>query len=295
MRAPFLTASALPVIVGTAAAYWASGAFRLASFSASLLGVVSLHLGANLANDYFDYITGCDQANPQPTPFSGGSRMIQGGLVSSRATLAVSIAFFSVGIALGLWLNGEVGGNRVLALGAVGVVGGILYSAVPAKLSYRGAGEIVVFALFGPLAVVGAYLCQTGRLAAFPLLVSLPCGLLVLAILLVNEVLDRRWDALVGKRTLVVRLGERGGYRLFLCVYFAAYAWLLVGMALGIYSWLASIGLAPAPLAARHLAPRRALGCRAGTINASRLTVLSHTLTGAAIAASYAVSSLISG
>ena len=295
LRAPFLTASAIPVAVGTAAAYWATGDFYLTRFIATLVGVVSLHLGANLANDYFDYVTGCDELNPEPTPFSGGSRVIQAGLIPSWAILTASLAFFGVGIAQGLWLNSVLPGSVVLWLGAAGVGGGLLYSAVPVKLSYRGAGEIVVFALFGPLAVAGAYLCQTGTLTAFSLLVSLPCGLLVLAILLVNEVLDWRWDRDAGKRTLVVRLGERGGYTLFLLVYFAAYAWLLVGILLQMYSPFAAVGFAPALLAARRLAPRRALGSRAETINASRLTVLSHTLTCGAVAASYLVSSLISG
>lgn len=295
LRAPFLTASAVPVVVGTAAAWWSTGNFYLSHFVAALLGVVSLHLGANVANDYFDYLTGCDQINPQPTPFSGGSRMIQRGLISPRATLAASLAFFGLGAIMGLWLDRVVPGGGVLWLGAAGVAGGLLYSAVPVKLSYRGLGEIVVFALFGPLAVAGAYLCQTGHVTAFALLVSLPCGLLVLAVLLVNEVLDSRWDGEAGKRTLVVRLGERGGYTLFMWVYFAAYAWLLAGIALGIYSRVAMVGVLPAVLAAKHLAPNRALASRADTINASRLTVLSHTFTGASIAASYVLPPLISG
>jgi 1,4-dihydroxy-2-naphthoate octaprenyltransferase len=294
LRAPFLTASAIPVVVGTTAALWSTGDFYLGRFVAALLGVVSLHLGANIANDYFDHLTGCDQLNPEPTPYSGGSRMIERGLVSARATLAASLAFFGIGTGLGLWLVSVVGGNAVLWLGAAGLAGGLLYSAVPVKLSYRGLGEAAVFVLFGPLAVAGAYLCQTGRIDLFPVLASLPCGLLVLAILLVNEVLDWRWDGLAGKRTVVVRLGERRGYLLFLLVYFSAYAWLLEGIVLGIYAWPAAIGLAPAAIAARQLAPGRALASRAATINASRVTVLSHTLTGAVIAASYLVWPLIS-
>lgn len=221
--------------------------------------------------------------------------MIQAGLISPRATLAASLGFFGVAILVGLWLNSVVPGGGVLWLGAAGVLGGFLYSAVPVKLSYRGVGEPVIFALFGPLAVAGAYLCQTGHVSAFALLVSPPCGLSVLAILLVNEVLDCRWDAEAGKRTMVVRLGERGGYTFFLLVYFAAYAWLAAGIALGIYSRLAVVGLVPAAIAARRLAPVRAFASRADTINASRLSVLSHTFTGVAVAASYVVSSPISG
>lgn len=290
LRAPFLTASAIPVLVGTAAAFWAGRVFEPLRLALALGGVVSLHLGANLANDYFDYVTGCDQLNPEPTPFSGGSRVIQNGLISSRAILAASLAFFAIGAALGLVLNALVPGNQVLYLGVAGLAGGLLYSAVPAKLSYRGIGEAVVFALFGPLAVAGAYLCQTGRLEALPFAASVPCGLLVLAILLVNEVLDARWDREAGKRTLVVRLGARRGYLLYLAAYFAAYAWLAAGLLAGIYGPVACLGFLPAIFSARHLLPRRALADRAATVNASRLTVVSHTVTGCLIAASYLLS-----
>jgi 1,4-dihydroxy-2-naphthoate octaprenyltransferase len=289
LRAPFLTASAIPVLVGTAAAFWAERVFEPLRLALALGGVVALHLGANLANDYFDYVTGCDQMNPEPTPFSGGSRVIQNRLIASRSILAVSLTFFAIGGALGLILNAMVPGNRVLYLGIAGLAGGLLYSAAPAKLSYRGIGEIVVFALFGPLAVAGAYLSQTGRLAGLPFAVSMPCGLLVLAILLVNEVLDARWDLEAGKRTVVARLGARRGYLVYLAAYFGAYAWLAGGLLARIYSPAACLAFIPAVLSVRHLLPARALSDRAATVNASRLTVISHTATGCLIAASYLV------
>jgi len=287
MRAPFVTASAVPVLVGTAAAYWAERAFEPLRLALALGGVVSLHLGANLANDYFDHLSGCDQANPEPTPYSGGSRVIQNRLISSGAIVAASLAFFAAGTACGLALNAMVPGNRVLYLGLAGLAGGLLYSAGPARLSYRGLGELVVFALFGPLAVAGAYLVQTGRLDGLAFAASVPCGLLVLAILLVNEVLDARWDAVAGKRTMVVRLGARRGYWFFLAAYFGAYLWLAAGIVAGVFGIAGALALLPAIFSAKHLVPRRALADRAATINASRLTTISHTVTGLLIAASY--------
>jgi 1,4-dihydroxy-2-naphthoate octaprenyltransferase len=290
LRAPFLVASGIPVLVGAGAAFHVAGVFSLTRFLLSLGGVLCLHLGANVANDYFDFVTGCDQMNPEPTPFSGGSRLIQSGLVSSRATLMASLTFLGLGALQGLWLNRLVPGNSVLLLGLAGIGGGLLYSAVPVKLSYRGLGEIVIFALFGPLVVAGSYLVQTGRLAVFPLLASLPCGLLVLAILLVNEVLDVKWDGLAGKCTLVVRLGQRRGYYLYLACYIAAYGWIVAGAVARIYGPLALVGLLPAVVSARDLRPSRALAERSRTVAASARTVMSHTVTGMVIAASYLVS-----
>ncbi|MFZ1947400.1 MAG: 1,4-dihydroxy-2-naphthoate octaprenyltransferase [bacterium] len=293
LRAPFITASAVPVLVGGALAFWATGNFLLERFLLCLGGVVCLHLGANLANDYFDYVTGCDAANPEPTPFSGGSRMIQRGLISARATMAASAAFFALGAVQGIALELSVPGHAVTWLGLAGLAGGLLYSATPAKLSYRGVGELVIFALFGPLAVVGTYLCQTDGLALLPLVVSVPLGLQVTAVLLVNEVLDVRWDGLAGKRTMVVRLGERRGYALYLGVYLAAYAWLAAGAVAGVYSRAALVALVPAVIFLKDLLPARALRDRGATINASRLTVLSHTISGCLVTATYLVSRLM--
>jgi 1,4-dihydroxy-2-naphthoate octaprenyltransferase len=290
LRAPFLTASALPVVVGASAAYWKTGGLAWDRLVASLGGVVCLHLSANLANDYFDYMTGCDDLNPQPTPFSGGSRVIQRGLISGRAILTASGAFCVLAAIQGLWLNAAMNhirpGNTLLWLGLAGIAGGLAYSAGPLRLSYRGAGEAVVFALFGPLVVAGSYFCQTGHLGSFPLLASLPAGLLVLAILVVNEVLDVDWDALAGKRTLVVRLGKRRGFAAYLAAYLGAYAWLGAGILAGIYPPPAVAAFAPLVIL-RCLLPGSALRDRAGTINASRLTVISHTVSAGLIAVSY--------
>ena len=292
LRAPFLTASALPVFVGASAAYWKTGILAWDRLAAAVGGAVCLHLGANLANDYFDYRSGCDDANPEPTPFSGGSRVIQHGLISERALVAASCVFLALGVLQGLWLFARLGGTgsagTVLWLGLAGLAGGVAYSAGPLRLSYRGAGEAVVFLLFGPLAVAGGYVSQAAVLSPLAWLVSVPAGLLVLAILLVNEVLDVRWDGVAGKRTLVVRLGRQRGYDFYLAAYLGAYVWLGAGIVLGIYPLPALAALVPL-VAARRLAPCIALADRASTVRASAITAVSHTLSAALVAVSFLV------
>lgn len=256
-------------------------------FGLTLGGVLCVHLGANLANDYFDEITGCDRENPEPTPFSGGSRVIQQGLLSARAILAASSVFFLLGLVQGLILNTMVPGNTVILLGLLGILLGVLYTAAPVRLSYRGIGEVAVFAAFGPLVVVGSYLCQTGKLEGFPLKVSVPAGLLVLAILLINEILDLTWDERAGKRTIMVILGAGRGYRVFLLAYLGAYAWVAVGIIRGFYTPGAAVAFLPLVLFLKPLIPGRALRERTDTIKASRVTILSHTLTTGLLALSY--------
>jgi 1,4-dihydroxy-2-naphthoate octaprenyltransferase len=228
--------------------------------------------------------------NPEPTPFSGGSRVIQDGLVSARASLALAIAFLAAGFGMGLVLNYMIPGNMVLLLGIAGMLCGYLYSAVPAKLSYRGLGEVVIFAAFGPLTVMGGYLCQTGEVNLFSFLISVPAGLLVLAILLVNEVLDLEWDAKAGKRTLAVRLGRRDAYRLFLVVYLGAFGWIAALLLGGLAPLWGVLSFIPPVLALRGLLPARALATRPALINASRLTILTQVLATAILSVPYWVS-----
>ena len=277
----------MPVVLGSFAAHWHAGVFALDRFLLTLAGVLCVHLGANVANDYYDYVTGADTMNPDPTPFSGGSRVIQDGLVSARASLLLSIGFLTAGFAMGLVLNSMVPGNRVILMGLAGIMCGLLYSAVPAKLSYRGLGEVVIFIAFGPLAVMGSYLCQTGDLDLFAFLVSIPGGLLVLAILLVNEVLDFEWDGRAGKRTLAVRLGKDGAYRLFLGVYLAAFASIIALITTHRATAYAAIAVVPAGLAFGGLMPARALATRPALVNASRLTILTQVIATAILAVSY--------
>jgi 1,4-dihydroxy-2-naphthoate octaprenyltransferase len=279
----------MPVVLGAFAASWHAGVFALDRFLLTLGAVLCVHLGANVANDYYDYVTGADSMNPEPTPFSGGSRVIQDGLVSAKASLTLTIVFLAAGFGMGLVLNSMIPGNKVLLIGIAGILCGFLYSAVPAKLSYRGLGEIVIFIAFGPLTVMGAYLCQTGEIDLFSCLISIPAGLLVLAILLVNEVLDLEWDAKAGKRTLVVRLGKGRAYRLFLAVYVAAFVVIAALLVARLVTPWAAIAFIPPALALGALDPSRALATRSALINASRLTILTQVTTTALLAISYLV------
>lgn len=288
-RAPFLSASLVPVLLGAFAAYYFTGSLSPSRLFLTLAGIACVHLGANLANDYFDYRTGCDSQNPEPTPFSGGSRVIQDGLIPSRTIISVSAALLVAGGLLGLYLNSLIPGNSVILLGALGIAGGLFYTALPVKLSYRGLGEVTVFFCFGPLLVAGAYVVQTAALDARAFAVSVPAGLLVLAILLVNEVLDEKWDRSGGKKTLVVVLGLERGYGLFLAAYIGAYVYIGAGIWLGFYQPVAAVSALPLLLGYRRLAPGRALQSRDGTIDASRVTILSQTVTVLLLALSFLV------
>lgn len=223
MRAPFFTASAVPVLVGTALAFNLTGRFNLYKFILVLIGVPLFNAGTNLANDYYDHKTGNDEMNTRVTPFSGGSRVIQEGTVPPRQMLAASLLFFAAGSIIGLYLNAVTPGNVVLYLGIFGFLSGFFYTAAPVLIGYRGIGEFVVGLDLGTLAILGAYYVQAHSLSWPAFWLSLPIGFLVAAILYINQFPDYDADKAVGKKHLVVRLGKRkavyGYYLLILATY----------------------------------------------------------------------------
>ncbi len=206
-RPAFLTASAAPVLVGSALGFAAADTFSVSLFLLALFATVLLHSGANVANDYYDHISGNDPANKNPTPFSGGSRFIQKGILSAKATLLESIILLAAGGALGIVIIILTRSLFILILGLAGMLGGFFYTAKPIKLCYRTLGEITIGFLFGILPVTGSYYLQTGRVDYHVLPAAFITALLIFLIILINEFPDIGPDASVDKKTLVIRFG----------------------------------------------------------------------------------------
>lgn len=216
-RPQFFPAVILPVTMGTSYASYKGAAFDALSFFLALIAGVLCHGGMNVLNDYFDSLSKADEINLTPlTPFTGGSRMIQNKLMSQGETLLVSLILLFMGSAIGLylvWLKGIF----ILVIGVSGLLTGALYSAPPVFLAGRGLGEITVFLNFGLLTLSGAYFLQTGNLTLDAMIVSLPIGFLIAAILYANEFPDYESDKASGKRNLVVRLTpKRARYGMFI-------------------------------------------------------------------------------
>ncbi|HEX2239680.1 MAG TPA: prenyltransferase [Actinomycetota bacterium] len=246
-RVPFLTATIVPVMLGALVA-------RSHGFSSwwltmlALLGACAIHLALNVTNDVADATSGADEANVNPTMFSGGSRMIQYGLVSLQAMKRAAIGLYAAGIAIGLYLA-ATRGVEILWLGVAGVFLSIFYSAGPLRLVHRGVGEICVALGFGPIMVLGAYYVVAQRWSFEAFYASLPVALLIMLVLYVNSIPDRPADARTGKRTLIVRLSKEAvirGYALSVGLTFALIA---IGAATGLMPIWTLIALATIPMA----------------------------------------------
>jgi 1,4-dihydroxy-2-naphthoate octaprenyltransferase len=190
-------------------------------------------------------------------PFAGGGRVLITGRVNVNLHLAVALGIFLAGIAVGLVIFGLLGGfgtpaGQLLLL--IGVIGaGSVYSYVgpPLKLANRGLGEFFVGLAFGPLVVVGAFLVQTGTVTLGALFLSLSMGLLVAAILWINEFPDVSADVSVGKRTLMARVGPERAVNVYGGLVAAAFLMPVVASLLGLVPLTTLLTLLALPLAVR--------------------------------------------
>ena len=249
LRAPFLTATLVPVILGSAAAWHDFGVFSWPLFFLALIGAAFIHLGVNLSNDYFDHVSGNDEANKTPTMFSGGSRVIQENLIPAKNILIATMLFFALGAAIGLYLNFILPGNVVIILGAIGIFLGLFYTAPPFKIGYNGLGEIITGIGFGPLMVLGSYFVQAKILTLSAFFVSIPIAILVALILFINEFPDYEADKKSNKKTLVVLSGKKYSVNIYIAFLALAYIIVIAGAISGFMPYYALIVLFTLPLA----------------------------------------------
>jgi 1,4-dihydroxy-2-naphthoate octaprenyltransferase len=250
-RPIFFPASVCPVILGTAWGFRLAGELDTGAFTLAVAATVFVHAAANVINDVYDDISGTDAINAgRIHPFTGGSRFIQDGLMGRTAMRRLGLVLLIVAGLFGLALS-ILKGPEVIIFGLFGMGLGIAYSATPLQLSARGFGELAVGIGFGVLPVTGSAWLQSGTFDLGALLISLPTSFWVLNILLINEMPDSEADAMVGKRTLPVRLGSHGTLSLYLAnntfallaITTAVALGLLPGLAITLPSILLTIGL----------------------------------------------------
>jgi 1,4-dihydroxy-2-naphthoate octaprenyltransferase len=234
-----LPAALAPVLVGTGAAAALDG-FCLGPAVLALVVALALQVAVNYANDYSDGKRGTDSDRVGPM------RLVGSGAAAPREVLIAAGLSFAVAGVAGLGLA-ALSSWWLVAVGAVCIAAAWTYTGGPLPYGYRALGEIFVFVFFGLVAVVGTTYVQTRTLPGLAFAVAVPVGLLIVAILVVNNLRDIEGDALVGKRTLAVLLGDRRTRVLFAGLFVVAFA---VIAAVGVARPWALLGLLAAPLAA---------------------------------------------
>jgi 1,4-dihydroxy-2-naphthoate octaprenyltransferase len=294
LRAPFFTAVVVPVCLGAAIAWARVGAFNVWYFLLTLVGVVCLNAGVNMTNDYFDHTWGSDEINAEfANPFTGGSRLIQMGLVEPKTFLWQGICFFVAGSLIGLVLT-FARGPWVLWLGLIGVFSGFFYTAPPLRLARTGLGEPSVGLAVGLLVAVGSTYVQAQALSWEAVIASLPVMLLITLVLWINQFQDVQADAAVGKNNLVVRLGRKRAAVVYGLLLLVAYLSLPAGVLFGGVTPFALLGLLTLPTAIEAYRVARIHydhPCELTPANAA--TVQIHLRTGLLIILGYVIQGII--
>ncbi len=291
VRPQFFTAAIVPVLVGTAIAYYRQGYIDILLLALTATAMTALQAGANVINDYFDHKSRNDWLNRNANMFSGGSRMIQKGLVTPRNMFILGAGCLIIGTVTGLVIVVITKSIFVLILGVLGVLGAYFYTATPIKLGYRTIGEIVIGFLFGILPVWGAYNVQTGLIDFFPLLPGIIVGILIFLIIFANEFPDMQADAAVSKKTLIVVLGVEKAA----CLYKIVLGLLIICLACNVFL-TRNIITSAVPLIAGILLGERCRGHllpdnlkKPGNVELNKAAVQLHLLVGVLLAVSYAL------
>ncbi len=237
-RPKTLPAAVAPVLVGSGVAQALDG-FRPAPALLALVVALALQVGVNYANDHSDGKRGTD------TDRVGPMRLVGSGAASAQAVLVAALLAFAVAGVAGLALA-ALSSWWLVGVGAVSIAAAWTYTGGPIPYGYRALGEVFVFVFFGLVAVVGTTFVQTRTVEGLAVAAAVPVGLLITAILVVNNLRDVHGDAAVGKRTLAVLLGERATRVFFLGLLAVSF---VVVVLIGLTRPWALLGLLAAPLA----------------------------------------------
>ena len=254
-RPKTLLASVCPVAIGTALAQRDGSAHCVAATSA-LIGAISIQVGTNFCNDYFDFRQGTDTSQRK-----GPTRAVQAGWVSPSVMLSATLAAFTVTAAMCVYLVARAGWPLAL-IGAISILCGIWYTASRFSLAYLGLGDFFVLVFFGPVAVAGTHFVQALQFSPSAAFAGLAPGLISVGILVVNNLRDIQEDAQANKRTLAVRWGATFARREYTsCMLFASFVPIVLW-----WHWsfpaailAASVALLPGLVVARQLWTRDGL------------------------------------
>ena len=232
IRPKTLPAAASAVIAACALALH-DGVFRSGPALAALCTALLLQIGCNLANDVFDFERGVDTAERK-----GPLRVTQAGLLSpGQVRAGMWLCFLAAGL---LWCYlAWVSHWIMLVLGLLAILAALAYTGGPRPFGELGLGDPMAFLFFGPAAVAGTYFVQAGHVGAAAWWMSVPVGLLVMAILVVNNLRDIGTDAEAGRRTLAVRFGPTAARLEYLWCLILAYALPPFFIAAGLLPWTA--------------------------------------------------------
>jgi 1,4-dihydroxy-2-naphthoate polyprenyltransferase len=254
IRAYAFPASIIPIIYGSIIAVLLNPGlkFNYLNFFITLIGALAIHVTTNLVNDIYDFKKGIDKEDKEIGIPHGGSQVLSMGLVSKKFMKIVGMLSTIIAIATGIYLYTQAG-NWIIYLSAFGLLSAIYYTASPIALKYKALGDVQVFLSFGTGMTLGAYIVQTHEFSWIPVILSIPFGLLIDAILHSNNIRDLNFDGKFGVKTLPILIGERLSFYFYYFLILGAYTSIIIFVITGLLPWFALINLITFPTALKLL------------------------------------------
>ncbi len=248
-RAYSFPASIIPVLFGSTLALIFDPAikFNWVVFALALVGSVLAQVGANLINDIYDYKIGIDKEDKRNGIPHGGSMVLSMNFMTVDQMKMGATVALAVGALIGFYLY-LLAGPWIIYLTVFGVLSSIIYTATPAAFKYKALGDIQVFVSFGCVITLGAYMVQTHEFSWMPVLLSLPLGFLIDAILHTNNIRDISFDGKFKVKTLPLLIGENASIKFYYFLIFGAYAMVAVFVALKLLPYTALLCLITLPI-----------------------------------------------
>ena len=239
--------SVVLAFLGTCMA-WYDGAFHLGHAILAFIGLLLCHISVNVLNDYYDYKSGID-LKTRRTPFSGGSGFLPAASLNPEHVLRFGLACFLLAVPIGVYFV-LVSGWLLLPPLVIAAVCILLYTPLLTKLGWPewspGVG-------LGALPVLGAYFVQTGEYTIPAIVASIPSGILVHNLLLLNEFPDTEADKTAGRKTLPITMGKSGASIVYSVLTGLVYLWIVAWVAAGLMPAFCLIALLTLPLAIKAI------------------------------------------
>jgi len=246
-RPQFLLLSVVLAFLGTCIA-WYDGFFHLGYALLAFVGLLLAHISVNVLNDYFDYRSGIDLETKR-TPFSGGSGILPAALLKPRQVYWLGLGSFLLAIPIGVYFV-LARGWLLLPLLLIAAICVLLYTPAILKLRWP---EWAPGVGLGALPILGVYFVQTSVYTLPVLIASIPSGILVHNLLLLNEFPDVEADKKAGRKTLPITMGKEKASIVYSVLTITVYLWIIGGVVVGQMPTFSLIALLTLPLAIKAI------------------------------------------
>jgi len=252
-RYHFVPPSIFPVCIGAIVSWATEDLFSIWYFFLVLIAVIINHIALNMTDDYYDYKYSVDQLSPgEKNPYTGGSGTLTSGIIKPQSMFGVFFILYIIAIIIGIYLV-FMKGNVVLIFGLIGIFSSFFYTAPPIKFSHYGFGEVVMLLNFGIILGLGSFYIQSQSISLEAFFATLPCGIMLFSMIIINEIPDIEEDKRAGKFTLVARFGVDFGIRLYVISWAATYLCIIIGIIFLILPYITLISILSIPLTYRSI------------------------------------------